>query len=377
MLEKIKFLPLEKKVGQLFFIGLPSAEIDTQTQELLEEIAPGGVCLFARNIRSLEQTRKLLEKICEILSVKPILSLDQEGGLVDRLRRVFTPMPSALSIRQNGNLATARRLGEITAEVLSILGFNMNFAPVLDILDETRESLSNGLYSRSFGRSAGEVFGYSSAYLSGLQSKGILGCLKHFPGLGASKIDSHDELPLIRLTYEELARKDISPYVEFFRRSQIHGNNDEKIHAVMVGHGAYLELEPERMKIPASLSKTIISNLLREKLNYKGLVLTDDLEMGAILKHYSIEDAVKLAFEAGQDMFLICSNADSVVKAYQSILSAFRSNELSERRLEESLERIAQVKTALRLPTEFDKTQLLELCEEIAKLNEQITRNNK
>jgi beta-N-acetylhexosaminidase len=368
MIEKIRSLSLEKKVGQLFFVGLPSSEIDEKTRDFLEELNPGGICLFARNIKTLEQTRDLLEKIREILPIEPILSLDQEGGFVDRLRRVISPSPSANSIRKNGDLTTAREFGELTAEILSILGFNMNFAPVLDI--ETKESLSNGLNMRSFGRSAGEVFGYSSAYLFGLQSKKILGCLKHFPGLGATKIDSHDELPLVTLSYEELARSDISPYAEFFYRSNTHENN--KIHAVMVGHAAYPELEPEKNIVPASLSKTIVTDLLRGKLNYKGLVLTDDLEMGAILKHYSIAEATKLSFEAGQDMFLICSNTELALEAHQLLLSEFKNGRLSLQRLDESLERIAEVKTALRSLTEFDKTRLLNLSDKISQLNEKI-----
>ncbi|MFN3329681.1 MAG: glycoside hydrolase family 3 N-terminal domain-containing protein, partial [Pyrinomonadaceae bacterium] len=328
------------------------------------------ICFFARNIKTPEQTRELTEKIRTFLPVEPIITIDQEGGLVDRLRRIFTPMPSALSIRQSGNVANARKLGEITAEVLRILGFNMNFAPVLDVIDEARESLSNGLYSRSFGRSTEEVFRYSSAYLSGLQSKGILGCLKHFPGLGASRIDSHDELPLINLPHEELLNNDIKPYVEFFRCD----NDNEKVHAVMTGHGAYPELEPQKQIIPASLSKTIVSELLRGKLGYNRLALTDDLEMGAVLRHYSIEDAAKLAFEAGQDVLLICSNIDSIRKSYKSLLSAFKTGKLSAERLDESLQRIAKVKSALRSPAEFDKKRLLELSDEIAKLNEQMVR---
>lgn len=371
MFREIFSLPLEKKVGQILLVGLPGPEVDSQTKELLSEVSPGGVCLFARNIKTLEQTRRLNEQIRENLQVEPIISIDQEGGLVDRLRRVITPMPSARAIRQNGDLAAARLLGKVTGEILRILGLNMNFAPVMEILSEEREKLSNGLYSRSFGRSPGEVLGYTMVYLRGLQREGILGCLKHFPGLGAGEIDSHDEMPLIPLSHDELIEKDLAPYIELFlfRRDE-----EDRVKAVMVGHGGYPKIDLIEEVIggkilPASVNKNIVTELLREELGYENLVLTDDLEMGAITKHYSIEDAAKMAFDAGEDMILICSNVDSVFKAYDALLSAIRSGEISQERLNQSLRRIAKIKSILRPPLEFDKKRLLELSDEIARLN--------
>lgn len=168
MLETLLSLPLEQKVGQLLFVGLPGTEADAETRAVLEEIKPGGVCFFGRNVRRIDQTRKFIDDIREILPVLPIISLDQEGGLVDRLRRIATPMPPPRVIRQHGDVAAARTLGSITGEMLRILGFNMNFAPVMEIMTPERDLLSNGLYSRSFGRSPGEVLGYSMVYLRGL-----------------------------------------------------------------------------------------------------------------------------------------------------------------------------------------------------------------
>ncbi|MCS6874660.1 MAG: hypothetical protein N2Z23_10280 [Pyrinomonadaceae bacterium] len=374
MIKEIFSLPFEKKVGQLFIIGLPSDEIDAEAKELLEEISPGGICLFARNIKSLEQTRRLNDELRKKLPVEPIISIDQEGGLVDRLRRVLTPMPSARAIRQNGDLAAARLLGKITGEVLRILGLNMNFAPVMEILSEEREKLQNGLYSRSFGRSPGEVLGYAMVYLRGLQREGIWGCLKHFPGLGASDIDSHEEMPIVALSHDELIAQDLAPYIELFlyRRDE-----EDRIKAVMVGHGGYpkIDLVEETMGgkiLPASINKHIVNDLLREELGYENLALTDDLEMGAITKHYTIEDAAKLALEASQDMILICSTSQSAISAYRSVLSAFKTKELSQKSLEKSLRRIAKIKSVLRPPLEFDKNRLLGLSEEIARLNQKL-----
>src|SRR5258705_849983 len=154
-------LPLEQQIGQFFFIGLPGTELDDETGGLSNEIRPGGVIVFGRNVASPEQLRSLLDGVRELIPAPPLIGVDQEGGLVDRLRKIFTPMPSARTIRQHGDLAAARALGRITGEVLQLLGFNLNFAPVMSIMTDDRDLLSNGLYYRSFGRSPGEVLGYT------------------------------------------------------------------------------------------------------------------------------------------------------------------------------------------------------------------------
>ncbi len=370
MFESIFSLPLERKVGQLLMIGIAGPEVDKATAEILEEISPGGICLFARNIKTLEQIRQLNEELRAKLPVEPIISIDQEGGLVDRLRRVITPMPSARAVQQSGDLGVARKLGSITGRILRILGFNLNLAPVIEVLSEEREFLSHGLYSRSFGRSSGEVFGYAMAYLQGLQNEGIWGCLKHFPGLGAGNFDSHDEIPIITLSLEELMAKDLAPYLEFFLSCRCEA---ARVRAVMIGHGAYpkVDLTEDGKLLPASINKNII-NLLRGELGYKNLILTDDLEMGAITRHYSVEDAARMAFEAGEDMILICSNAELIYRTYKSLLSAIKNKEISQQRLVFSLRRIAKMKSVLRQPLEFDKKRLLELSDEVTKLNEKL-----
>lgn len=372
--EKIRSLSIEQKIGQLFFIGLPGTEVDASTRALLDEVSPGGICLFSRNLRRGEQIRALTDELREILPVEPIISLDQEGGLVDRLRRIMTPMPPPRVIREHGDLAAARALGTMTGEILRRFGFNMNFAPTMEIMSEDRDLLSNGLYSRSFGRSPGEVLGYSMVYLRGLQSQGVLGCLKHFPGIGAGEVDSHEELPLVHLSHDELVGKDLAPYIELFVHRQ---DEDDRVRAVMVGHGGYpkIDLEDETIGgrlVPASINKNIVTKLLREELGYKHLVLTDDMEMGAILKHCPIEDAAKAAFAAGEDMILICANPESVRKSYQAMVSAYRNDEFSMERLDESLHRIAEVKLLLKPPLSLDAHRLQELSGDIARLNENL-----
>lgn len=360
-------LPIEQKIGQLFFIGLAGSQVDDPTRKLLSDIKPGGVCLFSRNIREARQTRDFLDEINEILPVKPLLSIDQEGGLVDRLRRIITPMPSAQIL---GNIENAARLGAITGEVLQLLGFNMNFAPVVDVIDAERAKDSNGLYSRNFGRSKEEVVESAKVYLESLQDKGILGCLKHFPGLGASKVDSHEELPLVNISENELFETDLFPYQQLL--------STENIYSVMIAHAGFpssdlQETDQNGKLLPSSLSFQFINKLLRENLGFKGLVVTDDLEMGAILKNYGIGEACRLAVRAGQDMLSICADPKHVYEGFEALLKAFNEGAITEERIDESLNRISSIKNLVRNPIPFDFARLQFLSNEIAELNKEIS----
>lgn len=367
-LESLLSLSLEQQVGQFFYIGLPGTELDAETRALITEVQPGGVIIFGRNVASPQQLRDLLDGVRELLPNNPLVGVDQEGGLVDRLRKIFTPMPSARTIREHGDLAGARSLGRITGEALRILGFNMNFAPVMSIMTDERDLLSNGLYSRSFGRSPGEVLGYTTVYLRGLQETGIVGCLKHFPGIGAGEVDSHEQMPMVSLTHDDLMAQDLAPYLELFQRK------DDRVRCVMVSHGGFPNIDIIKgvtggLLEPASLSRNIVSNLLRGELGYQHLVVTDDLEMGAIAKHCEIEAAVVRAFNAGNDMMLICAHPGIIRRGYQAMLTAAREGKLPKDRVRESLKRISQMGAIIKPPLPFDAAQLQTLSEETAALN--------
>jgi beta-N-acetylhexosaminidase len=371
MLDSLLSLSLEQQIGQFFYIGLPGTEMDSETRALIEHVQPGGVIIFGRNVASPEQLRKLLDDVRSLLPVQPLCGVDQEGGLVDRLRRIFTPMPSARTIRQHGDLAGARALGRITAETLRILGFNMNFAPVMSIMTDERDLLSNGLYSRSFGRSPGEVLGYAMVYLRALQGGGCMGCLKHFPGIGAGEVDSHEEMPLVHLSHDDLMAQDLAPYIELFQRE------DDRVRAVMVSHGGFPNIDIRQSVAggrvePASLNRGIVTTLLREELGYPHLVVTDDLEMGAIARHAPIESAVRRAFDAGQDMLLICSRSELIKKGYDVLLQAAREGEISPERIRASLKNIADFKALVEPPLPFDKERLHTLSQEVAALNSKL-----
>ncbi|MBA2524968.1 MAG: glycoside hydrolase family 3 protein [Pyrinomonadaceae bacterium] len=364
-------IPLEQQVGQFFYIGLPGTELDAETRDLIEEIKPGGIIIFGRNVASPQQLRNLVDGVRELLPVEPLVGIDQEGGLVDRLRKIFTPMPAARTIRQHGDLAASRALGRITGEVLRMLGFNMNFAPVMSIMTDERDLLSNGLYSRSFGRSPGEVLGYTTVYLRGLQETGILACLKHFPGIGAGEVDSHEQMPLVKLSHDDLIAQDLAPYIELFQRQ------DDRVRCVMVSHGGFPNIDIRQeftggLLEPASLSHNIVTRLLREELGYQHLVVTDDLEMGAISRHCDIDAAAIRSFLAGEDMMLICARPDVIRRGYHALLKTAQGGKLPEGRIGESLKRIAAFKEIVKKPLPLDLDRLQALAAETTQLNEKL-----
>jgi beta-N-acetylhexosaminidase len=361
-------LPSEEQVGQFFFIGLTGTEIDAEARALIQEVKPGGIILFGRNIETPQQVRKLLDDARALVPTQMLYGVDQEGGLVDRLREIFPAMPSARSIRQHGDLAGARTLGRITGELLRMLGFDINFAPVMSIITQERSQLTNGLYSRSFGRSPAEVLGYTTVYMRGLQATGCLGCLKHFPGIGAGAVDSHIEMPLVPLTRADLLAQDLAPYIELFQRA------DDRVRVVMVSHGGFPNIDIKKgttggLVEPASISPRMVTKLLRDELGYKYLVVTDDLEMGAIAKQFEIEDATLRAFNAGEDMLLICSTPDTIRRGYHALLKAAGDGKITERRMQASLKRIAATKALVKPPPPLDMEQYSRLSDEINELN--------
>jgi beta-N-acetylhexosaminidase len=366
--DQLYSLPLEQQIGQFFFIGLPGPELDQVARELIEEIKPGGIILFGRNVEAADQVRKLLDGARAMLPIAPLCGIDQEGGLVDRMRDIFPAMPSARAIRQHGDLSGARTLGRVTGEVLRMLGLDVNFAPVMSIITQERSQLTNGLYSRSFGRSPGEVLGYTTVYMRGLQATGCLGCLKHFPGIGAGEVDSHIEMPLVPLSHDDLLAQDLAPYIELFQRA------DDRVRMVMVSHGGFPNIDIKKgttggLIEPASISPSIVTKLLRQELGYKHLVVTDDLEMGAIAKHTEIEDASVRAFLAGEDMLLICATPETIRRGYLALLKAAREGSVSEKRIQASLKRVAATKALVKPPPPLDMDKYDRLANEIRQLN--------
>lgn len=349
----------EEKVGALFFIGIPGPELDAETVALLSNVKPGGVCLFARNIRGLSQTRELTDGLREICGPSALISIDQEGGRVDRLRRILEPMPAASQMRGPED---AERLAELTARALAQLGINMNFAPVVDVGGAGRDSSVNGLATRLFGQSAEDVVEYTRPYMHALHDLGIRTCVKHFPGLAKSRVDSHEELPAVDCSEEELGSVDLVPYKELAL--------DPETTAVMVGHAAYVAhplqaKTPSGEYIPSSIGGGFISQLLRRSVGFDGVVITDDLEMGAILRNHGIEEASIMAIAAGNDQLLICNDAANIEKAYAAVLGAVEDGRITADRVDESLARLERFKSHLLVPRALAETEFAGLDAQI------------
>lgn len=362
-MEKFTSLTLAEKVGQLFVIGIAGATLDDATRQLLDEIKPGGVCLFARNIKSLVQTRELLDSIQNVSKIVPVLSVDEEGGLVDRLKRVMTPTPAANKLRfETDATEQAANIGE----TLRLLGFNTDFAPVVDVMDAERARHSNGLFSRAYGSTKEDAAEFAGAFLRSLQNESVIGCIKHFPGLGAASVDSHEELPVVEISETELDEVDLYPYRKLIETGEVR--------MVMVAHVSFpnhrlQQNGPDGKPLPASLSYNFITNLLRGEMGYDGVVITDDLEMGAIMKNYGIGEACKMAVLAGHDLLAICAERANIREGFRAVLAAVESGEISEARLEESLARIAQLKERFYEPPALDLDRLSQLSTKTAEFS--------
>jgi beta-N-acetylhexosaminidase len=353
-------MELEHRVGQLLFIGVPGTQFDPATRELVEAIQPGGVVLIGRNIEAAQQVVELTSSIRSAVAVPPLIAVDQEGGPVDRLRSIFGQTTSADLLRAAKDASVAARLGEITAECLRTLGFNVNLAPVLDLAFD--DSVDNGLKGRYLGHVAAEVARLSGAYLEGLQRGGIVGAGKHFPGLGGATVNPHLALPTIDRSREQILNQDLLPYSELFSKI------NARLNSVVIGHGHYPAYDGPAA-LPATLSKNIVTGLLREELDFKGLTITDDMTMGAISTTRELREAAVVALEAGNDMVMVLGGAEQAREAWESMCQAARDGRISRQRISKSFDNIARVKSSVSPPHPLTELSVPRLKERIAELN--------
>jgi len=307
--------------GRTLMVGLPGTELDAEVAERLRRLNPGGVILFRRNLESCRQTIELLDELRRLVTHPLLLALDQEGGRVSRLEPWIGSTPTASALACAGARAT-RRFGGATAAALSALGFNLDFAPVVDL---SATDATNGIGDRSFGTDPRRVAELAGNFLDGLQAGGVAGCLKHFPGLGATTLDSHVQLPTAERNLDDLQRLDLEPYRRLGKRAA----------SVMVGHAHYPALEPQRGR-PATLSSVIVTDWLRGRLSYRGLVVGDDLEMGAVAALDEDGRAAVQALAAGCDMLLYCSELGRAELAAEAIACAARRDPAMQERLQQA-----------------------------------------
>lgn len=288
--------------GGLFVIqGVPGPELDSVTAASIRETQPGGFILFGRNVKSPEQVRKLIDDLRSLVHHEPIVTIDQEGGRVSRLKEIGSEPPSAKQLRDKGDLSLITRHGKITGQLLRHFGFNLDLCPVLDISFD--DEADNSLKNRTYGRTPQEVVRNARAFAEGMHGEGILTCGKHFPGYSAAGVDPHHDLPRILRTRAELEATEWIPFRELL------GEMD----TLMMGHAVYPELDDTLP--PASLSHKVITGLLRNEWDYKGCVMTDDLDMGAMINYCDFQSSVSRAIEAGNDLMLLCHRTELIREA--------------------------------------------------------------
>ena len=296
---------------------------------LLKRLQPAGVILFARNITSPQQTWRLLRECQKSVETPLFTCIDLEGGSVDRLRDVLGPAPSAAEVFAADDPRLFRRHGQIIGENCRALGFNVDFAPVLDLAFEISRSVMG---SRVVSTDPAETVAYTREFLSGLKAAKVLGCGKHFPGLGEGKLDSHHELPVIEKSLKQLWAEDLVPYRMLRRQFPF----------VMVSHAAYPQVT--KTKTPASLSKIWIADILKKRIGYRVLVVSDDLEMGGVLLASPVGEAAVEFMRAGGDLCLVCHREDRVLGAHEALIKAAEADKKFAKRVAESSRRVLAFK---------------------------------
>ena len=334
--------------GELLLVGVPGPEMDTATAKRLRKLRPGGFILFGRNIKSPAQLRKLTDDLREISGTGPVITIDQEGGRVSRLRLIGNEPPNAQQLRYKKDAELIRRHGELTGKLLRLFGFNLDLCPVLDISFDN--DADNSLRGRCYGGSPEEVISNAETFRAAMAAEGILSCGKHFPGYTFAGLDPHHELPRIPRGRAELDACELSVFRAFAT----------KVDSMMIGHGHYPCFGEE--PVPASLSSEVINTCLRNDLGFKGLVMTDDLDMGAILNTFGWPETIRRAVHAGNDLIMICHRLDAAEEALQ-ILEAMAPKEL-----DRALAAVAEFKTRLAPPAEFSIAEHKRLDEEVWKL---------
>ncbi|MGC1783224.1 MAG: beta-N-acetylhexosaminidase [Acidobacteriaceae bacterium] len=296
---------LRHRVGSLLIVGVEATSLTALETAWLRNLQPSGILLFRRNIESLAQVHALFRQVISVLRQPFFRCIDLEGGTVDRLRDLIGPTPSAAEVASTGNPRLFREHGAFIGRMLHSLGFSLDLAPVLDLALPAAQRV---MRTRVVSAEPAPVVDYAKAFLDGLAQHGVLGCGKHFPGLGGGACDSHRSTPSIDRTWEEVWMQDLGPY----RALAPH------LPLIMVNHASYPKIEHPAQ--PASLSRFWIQEVLRRKLRYRGLVISDDMEMGGVLSFASPEEAAIAAIAAGTDMLEICQRADRILSTHEALL---------------------------------------------------------
>lgn len=354
---EISKLSLEEKIGQLFMVGLE--EKYAETPEMIKDYKIGGVILYKKNYHNYNKMVELVNKIKETNkqnSIPIFISIDQEGGRVNRMPKEIWNIKSATELVETQNLELIKESGKIIGEMLNKTGISVDYAPVLDI---RRFENKHAIGDRCYGITKEEVTKYGIEVMKEIQEQGVIPVIKHFPGHGSTEKDSHFRIPKISQKIELLQKEDMVPFEKAIK---------ENADAIMVGH---LIVKSIDKKYPASLSKKVIQKYLIEKYNYKGLIITDDLKMMAIRLHYNMKKAVFKAIEAGNDIIMIGLPYKKVKKIIKYIVKKVRKGKISIERINKSVEKIIAIKEKYNIEDKkVDGFSVQKINEKIRELNE-------
>lgn len=318
-----------QKIGQLMMIGIQGTDLDADGRYMMTEFPCGNLILFDRNMETPEQVKRLTgnvqKTVRETTGVPALIGIDQEGGEVMRMQQYLPNMPSAEALGQESPDA-ARSWAVKTGTALHDLGINTNFAPVVDL---------NGAYHRSYGKTPETVVPYAEAVIRGYTETGLFTSLKHFPGIGKVKTDPHIDGDVVSITHEELNAADGKPFRDLIQTM------DPDRTFIMVSNVTFPQIDAEN---PACLSRIIMTDILRKEYGYKGLILSDDMEMGAMAKHYDFGEMGVRAIAAGADMILVCHDYGHEQQVYNGLLKAYRDGRLDKTAVDEKVKRIVLVK---------------------------------
>lgn len=338
--------------GEFIVMGVPGETLDKETEVIVKLVQPAGFILFARNIKTPEQLRNLTDELRAAVNHEPIITIDQEGGRVSRLKEFMTEPPSAKKLTEHGDLSLIKKHGSLTGKLLRLFGFNLNLAPVLDTL--VNEKNENSLKDRTYGTTTEQVIENASTFAEAMRAEGILCCGKHYPGYSNANVDPHNDLPTVDRTLAELLELEWVPFKKVLPILDL----------VMVGHVSYPKVDPSGL--PASLSRTMVHKTLREDWKFAGCTVTDDMDMGAIKAKYGSAQSVALALEAGNDLMLVCH----AIQAVPDIAKAL--SKVAPEVLNESYSRILALRNRLSAATPFSLEAFKSLDAETKEMRDKV-----
>ncbi|MEK4714071.1 beta-N-acetylhexosaminidase [Sporosarcina sp. FSL K6-5500] len=330
--EMVDQMTLEEKVGQLLVIGVEGTSFSSEMDNLIRNYHVGGVIIMGRNVATTNEMLQLIngiKKANEHNKIPLFLSVDEEGGRVSRLPVGIPKLPTSAQIGKLNDESVSYRAGTYLAGVLNEFGYNMNFAPVLDVNSNPRNPV---IGNRSFGSDPYQVAKLGISTMHGMMDNDIIPVVKHFPGHGDTVVDSHKALPKVETTLEALRNVELVPFQKAI---------EEGADAVMVAHILFPALDPD---YPSSMSKAIITGLLRNEMKFEGVIITDDLTMGAIANDYTIPEAAVQSFIAGSDQLLVVRDYEVQLNTLNAFIKAIETGEITEERLNESVKRILTLK---------------------------------